>query len=264
MFGSKAREILLLLTYNLVFFSTSFLFRLNFFWSIIGFLVIPSSFIAYRFSGSVKKALLFSFFVGGLVSVPIDYTAQVSGAWLILESIFPFRILGRVTVEAVLWGFFSVFYAVLFYEHFIDQEVSKKIWPSHMNYLASLSIVSTGIFVATLFISPSLIEVPNFYAMFGSIVFGVPIVLEVFEFPDQMKRITRAGAYFFIVTSLYEIAGLKLGWWIFPGSGFTGWVKLFGVTFPIEEFLFYLVIFEMAVISYYNYFEYGFDAGAEI
>ena len=54
---------------------------------------------------------------------------------------------------------------------------------------------------------------------------------------------------------IYEVTALKLGWWIFPGQEFIGYITLFNVSFHIEDLLFWFILFALAILSYYNYFE---------
>ena len=54
---------------------------------------------------------------------------------------------------------------------------------------------------------------------------------------------------------IYDIAALKLGWWTFPGTEFIGWISIAGVSFPIEEFIFWIILFALGVLSYYEYFD---------
>jgi hypothetical protein len=63
------------------------------------------------------------------------------------------------------------------------------------------------------------------------------------------------AAYFFYFNIIYEIVGLRLRWWDFPGTQFVGHVSLFGVTFPFEEFFFWLVLGGFMVLSYFELFD---------
>ena len=54
---------------------------------------------------------------------------------------------------------------------------------------------------------------------------------------------------------MYELTALKLGWWDFPSRDFVGWVSILGTRFPLEEFVFWLCLFAMAILTYYEFFD---------
>jgi hypothetical protein len=45
-----------------------------------------------------------------------------------------------------------------------------------------------------------------------------------------------------------------LGQWSFPGK-FIGWIDLFGVRFPFEEFLIWIVLGAAGVLAWYELFD---------
>lgn len=83
----------------------------------------------------------------------------------------------------------------------------------------------------------------------------IPILLQMFNYPKVFSKFALTAAYFFVFTFMYEIAGLRLGWWAFPGTEFIGWVHIFGVSFPLEEFVFWFMLTAFAALSYYEFFE---------
>jgi len=38
----------------------------------------------------------------------------------------------------------------------------------------------------------------------------------------------------------------------YPGNNYVGWVNLFGITFPIEELLFWMLFYAASLVSYYE------------
>jgi len=52
-----------------------------------------------------------------------------------------------------------------------------------------------------------------------------------------------------------KVTALQLGWWDFPGSNFIGWVSIFNIRFPLEELIFWLFLFAMAILTYYEFFD---------
>ena len=109
------------------------------------------------------------------------------------------------------------------------------------------------VFLAFLILSPSSLNIPYFYLVYGSIFIFLPIVVRLLKYPQETLRFLPAIVYFFYTALLYEIAALKLGWWDFPGNQFIGWISIVGLRFPIEEFIFFVVLFSAAVLSYYKF-----------
>jgi hypothetical protein len=81
-----------------------------------------------------------------------------------------------------------------------------------------------------------------------------PLILFLLRFPRFLSRFVVIGVYFFFVLLVYEITALQIGLWSFPGSHFIGWVNLFGYSFPIEEFAFWMMFATLSVLAYYEYF----------
>ena len=72
--------------------------------------------------------------------------------------------------------------------------------------------------------------------------------------PKMNVKFFKTAAYFFYLTFIYEVTALQLGWWDFPSTNFIGWVSIFNVRFPLEELIFWLFLFAMAILTYYEYF----------
>ena len=51
----------------------------------------------------------------------------------------------------------------------------------------------------------------------------------------------------------FELTALKLDQWRFPGENI-GHVQLFGLLFPFEEFIFWIVFGTPIILSYYELF----------
>jgi hypothetical protein len=232
----------------------SFLFKPNTFGSVILFLGLPSIYLGIRGKEYIKKTALFSFFVGVLTIIVIDYTSHLTGTWFV-PSMFPFRLFKFVSVELILWGFFTIFFIVIFYQYFIDKHTIKKPLGPRMKYLIFIALTLFAVFLFFLFYFPSLLNLPYFYMLFGMVLIFLPFVMHLLKYPKVTSRFFLAAAYFFFLHFTYEIAALKLGWWSFPGPDFIGWVSIFGVSFPFEEFLFWFILLVFAVLSYYEYFD---------
>lgn len=248
-------DLVLILIWPIIATIISFLLSVNAFGSVILFLAIPSIYLSIRGKKYVKKSFFFSIVVSIPAIIVIDYIAHITETWSIPDTIFPFRLFDLVTLEVILWAFFMIYYIVIFYEYFLDKHIKIKSWKPRMWYLASIVIIIFVLFLLFLLNSPESLQIPYFYLVFGTIGILTPIILQLIKKTKIFSKFFLAAAYFFFLTLLYEITGLKLGWWTFPGTEFIGWILIFGVRFPFEEFFFWIMLLAMAVLSYFEFFD---------
>ncbi len=225
--------------------------------SILLFLTVPSLYLGLR--GKLlylKKAIIFTLITTILTIITLDYIAQITGTWLMYpQSIFPFKIIGIVTLEVILWAFFTCFFVIIFYEYFLDKHATKKLWNPKLKYLFMISLIVFAIFLFLFFKLPQVLNIPYFYAAWGVVLLLIPFLFQLLKYPKTTSKFFLATAYFFYLHFIYEITALKLGWWTFPGKEFVGWVSVFGTTFPIEELLFWFILLALGILSYYEYFD---------
>jgi len=233
----------------------SLLFKVNAFGSIILFLFLPAVYLSVRGIKYMKKSLIFSLVVGIPGIIIVEYLAHLSDAWLVPFTIFPIRLFGFVTIESILWAFFLIYYIIMFYEYFLDKHVAKHLWHPHMKYLAMLVLLGVVVFLVLLFYSPNVLKIPYFYLCFGILLILIPIIIELFTYSRLSSKFFKAAAYFFFMTFIYEVTSLKLGIVAFPGTEFIGWVSILGVSFPFEELFFWCMLFTLAALSYYEFFD---------
>ncbi|MBS3134413.1 hypothetical protein J4214_04235 [Candidatus Woesearchaeota archaeon] len=234
----------------------SFVFELNNIASIILFLGVPCLYLTIRAKSHIFKSLYFSLPVSIVGMILIDYIAQKNSSWeMFPDSILSFKFFGLVTFEVILWAFLSVYFIILFYEYFIHHEIVKRNWNPKMKYLMIFLILLMLIFVFFFAINPDFLRIHYFYLIFGTVLFFIPFLLQLFTYPKITQKMFFVGAYFFYFNFIYEVTALKLGWWIFPGQEFIGYVQLFDVAFPIEELLFWFILFALSILSFYEYFD---------
>ena len=154
-----------------------------------------------------------------------------------------------MTAVGLLWALF----AVLFYEHFFDRSHSPRFPKSYNKLLYLFAVLIAGVFI-TYFINPALLVIPYFYFWVSVIFVVIPLIWFLYSRPKFLSRLTVAGVYFFIVLLLFELAALAVGLWTFPGTHFIGWVELFGYSFPMEEFVFWMMFATPSLLAYYEFF----------
>lgn len=251
---NKKLDLILLLIYPIVAVVFSHLLKINAFASVLIFFGLPSLYLTIRGFKYAKRSLVFSLLSSIFLMVVIDYIAHLTGQWVVPNSILP-RIFEYVTIEVVLWAVLNCYLVVIFYEYFIHHHFVNNLYDKK---LRSLFITGVLIFIVFLFLYnlfPHYLYIPYFYFWFGLTLILIPILLQFITHPKLISKFLETAAYFFYLTLTYEITALQLGWWDFPGSQFIGWISIFNIKFPLEELVFWLVLFAMAILTYYEYFD---------
>ncbi len=219
--------------------------------SILLFFGLPSLYLSCRRPDLIRKSLLFAALLSLVPSLMIDYLATLSGTWFTTETIFSFRLLDVVMLEMLPWGFLYVFFMIMFYEHFLDFGKGQDRPSKKTKYLFIWLILLITIFVL---FRNQLVAIDYLYLKGGVVLLALPVITFLSFFSKPWKKFIRAGVYFFALSFLYELVAIKTGQWIFPGQKFIGSIRLLGLSFPFEEFLFWFVIGSSAMLSYYEFF----------
>lgn len=252
-YTSRLKHLVVFVLYPFLASFLSFYLNLNTFESILVFLLIPSLHLSFLLRHSIVKSATFSLLVSTFLFIPIDYVAHATKQWLVPDTIFPFRLFFFVPIEDILWAFLLGYFIIMFYEYFLDGHRDRKMWRPRMKYLGAVFVLVFLIFLLLFFTLPHLLQIPFFYLWMGIIVVLIPVIVELFRRPLLSGKLCLAGAYFFVLSLIYEITALKLGWWSFPSSQFIGWIEVLDVRFPFEEFFFWLMLTAIAALAYYEF-----------
>lgn len=219
------------------------------------YLFLPSVYLSIRYPKFIKVSLLFATITSIPTMIAIDYTAQITQAWLMYpNSIFPFKLFGIVTVEVILWALFSLYFVVIFYEAFLNEHIARKLWKPQVKHYLWILTSAFIVFLFMKYLTPNLLNIPYYYLSWGVALLLVPFVVQAFKFPETTGKIVMAGFYFFYLHFIYEIVAMRLGWWTFPGTEFIGWIEIAQIRFPVEELLFWFVFLALGSLTYFEYF----------
>lgn len=229
-------------------------FRVNFLISMLLFYGSPSLYLVARNSrGATKRALFFA-----CLALPVgivgDYLAATDLSWIIPISVFPIRLFGKISIEGLIWGFLTIFSVTMFYEHFLDKG-RHTVFDKNMKYLACLALIIVTLFLSGYLLNQQLLHIDYLYLKGGFMALFLPAVLFLCFYPRFIGKYVKIMAYFFVIAVLHEITGLQLGHWTFPGNNFIGWVTVSSFKIPLEEMFYYMFIFTVAILSYFEYFD---------
>lgn len=231
----------------------SIILKANFLLSTLLFFGIPDIYLSVRNTQAIKKSLVFSILVGGVGSLVIDYFATTNGSWFIPDSIFSFRIFDIVPIDDLVWGFLLVFNIIMFYEHLLDKG-KHNVKDTKLKYLVVLVIFTLLAFFSIYAFKPSLFEIDYFYIKAGIIIVFLPTISFLSIFPKLISKYVKTGAYFFAQGIIFELTALHLNQWEFNSSEYIGWIELNSLRFPIEELIFWMILFAICMLSYYEFF----------
>ena len=232
----------------------SFNFAVNALLSPVIFYGIPSILLSLLRPSAIKKSLFVSLFILPFMVI-VDYIAEATQAWLwpLPQSMFP-KLFNYVWVEVLVWVFLHIYIVIMFYQYFFEKHILKRFWDRKSEEVLLGTIFISVLFMLVLIVYPKALHIPYWYLVFGTLGILPAVIFEDLKYPMVFQKLLKTAMYFFYINFTYEITALKIGWWSFPSTQFIGYVSFFGVTFPFEEFFFWIVLFTLAALSYYEYF----------
>jgi hypothetical protein len=247
-------DLILLILIPLVSALFSLIFRSNFLTSTLLFFGLPSLYLSLRTKKAIWRSLIFAVSFSIFMVLTVDHLGVLDNSWYVPYSVISSRIFGTIPLEDVIWSFLLTYFIVIFYEHFFDKAKHRDIG-SHLKYFSYITISLLSIFLLLLFSNSKLLKIDYFYLKAGLLFTLIPSLAFLVEFPKFVSKFMKTAPYFFYVGLLVELVGLQLNQWTFPGKHFIGWVTISGQTFPFEELFFFISIFAICVLTYFEFFD---------
>ncbi len=252
---SKKIDLVFVLTFPLAILVLVFFFdiRITYLQSLILIFGVPSLYLSFRAKEKIKKVGLFSLFVSVPVAIIVELIAFWDHAWVVPQSFFSFRLFGFSPIENYIWQFLTVYTILIFYEHFCNKQFQSDI--SKRIKVMNLALYGLAFVAIILFTTKSpLLHIPYPYLWFCIPFFIIPIVLFLGKYPSFFGSFLKVQLFFLYIHTVFETIGVKLGHWMYPSTYYLGWMILFGQRFPIEEFIFVMLLGAFVACSYYEYF----------
>lgn len=244
------------ITTGLVILATIFTtaFNLSFIVSTVLFFAVPALYLFIRKPRPLNRISLASLFFGLILMFEMDFLAELNHVWIVPEPLFG-KLFGITTIDILLWSLLWVFFVVVFYEHFFEHEKGGKISPNFI--FGALPALSVLIVILTLYaLNPEILKFDYAYLILGTssfIPFAIPAIRRVAVMPSLAIRFVKTASFFFFVHLAHEVTAIKLGQWYFPGQ-FIGYVEFADIRFPVEEFVFWVVLSTAILLAEYEYF----------
>ena len=222
--------------------------RGNFFLSIVLYCTIPGVYFSLKRPGITLKAVIVS--AAGMSFVCIlDYIAFLNRAWAI-PTIFPFRILNLIPFEDFFFTFWAVYVTIAASHYFFPRIISAKINKKRVIGSGAFILGFFILFLCLYFFVEDVLIISYYDAWLMFFAFIIPALTLFYKYPSYRVALVSIIAFQFILFLPYEIIAGKLGFWTFPSAQYLGWVHILGFTFPIEEFLEWMIFFAPAALAF--------------
>lgn len=249
--GKRQFDIVILITFFL--FSTLFIwiFKLNNLITTFLYLVVPSLYLLVRYQNFRKRILIFALPVGITLSVTMQYLADFNKAWIWpINPSLPI-IFKHIPLESFLWYPAWLVAVVALYEIFVDYKHPNQKISKNYKWFIIILLGYAIAFIVWLSIGSPTIEYA--YAKLLSLPAIAPVVYILIKKPYLIPRLFKFSLSLLIFTLIYEIIALKVKLWGFPGE-YSGFVDIFGVGIPLEEFILWITLGGASVAAYFETF----------
>lgn len=250
---NTGRYIVRIILWSLFVTLISLVFKLDYMLSIMLFFGVPMVWFSMWKTNYIRRTLIFSI----CLTLPLmgigEYLAVAGHAWYVNTSVLPWRFLGYLTVEDLLLCFLSVYVIVMWYESTFrtDHPITSH---QRLRRLVTISVLLIIGLIVLITIGFNVFTIPDIYAWLAITTLIPPIVISLLRAPYLFRRFVATAIVFGGVLFLFEITGNVLDQWMFPGT-YIGMVNLFDVQFPLEELIFWVVLFPVGVLSYYELYD---------
>jgi len=226
----------------------------NYFESNLLYLGIPCLYLSLRVTPSlVLKSLVFSSVFSLPLGIFVDYIVTADNGWAVPFSIFP-KIFSIVPVEDLLFAFLFTYLSVVFYEYFVDKG-RNHIIESRLHYLVWISIYVTALFSFAYYFFRGALILPYAYLITGIIFLFAPLVYIFLKYPRLLRKYIPVFLYFLLISIFFEYTSLSLGQWEYLGSHYLATVEWFSFSIPVEEIIFFWLLWGPAILAYYEFFD---------
>lgn len=227
------------------------IFELNFLTQAVLLFLAPSIYLIYRKPKSLKRTFAGTFLIGGFFYLFLVLIGNYNNSWFIPDDAitFPYKILGIVELDYMIWGILWIMMMIVSYEHFLERE--QKTTLSKNFYWCLFSIIIADLFlILTFLINPEFLKIPYAYIIVCSLSL-LPVLYACYKKPHLILKIIEVIPFFAVMFFIYEIVGLAIGGWSFSGQ-YIGIVSISNIHFPLEEVIFWFTASSLVVLTDYE------------
>lgn len=228
-------------------------FKVRFLISTILFFAVPALYLFIRKPKQTNR-LAHTLLLGMIFAFALDFLAEINGAWSWApqgQLVFPDKLFGLVPIDVLIWYFCWWLITIVYYEHFFEHNKTDTVSKSFEGVFVFIFSV-TVLMIVIFYINPQILIFPYAYLQLGFLA-CIPFFYLVFKKPHLIGKLFQAGLFSIFLFLSFELTALFLDQWRFPGQ-YIGHVQLFGLQFPFEEFVFWIILGTPVLLSYYELF----------
>ena len=217
----------------------------------LAFCVPPVVYLGWRSPKPWKKILTATLIFGFLFGSFFEFIQQFNRSYIIAATVIP-KIFGFLSLDFVVWHLLMAAYVFTFYEHFINK-VKSDIVSSRAKVIIIIAIIVLTVTIGLHYAHPSALHFSYAYAYFGTVAVIAPFVL-AYKKPQLIRDMTLIAPFFLFFYFVIEWVGVPRHWWIYPGHYYIGWMTVGSLHFPIEELVYWMLLYPAALVAYYKIF----------
>lgn len=218
----------------------------------IAWFLVPALYLIARQKKNLLKISCATIFIG-LLTIGMDLFLLHNHAWEPYQSSFSLHIF-RAPVEEITWFFSHIFYILVWYEHFLDDERVFRLSP-RIRLLIVGSIAFFCFVLLAIYPFPGTSHIRYAYSVFGVLTMIPMFAYFLLARRSLLKKFLPLAIFFFLFALGMEIRAVQFGLWSFHDiRNYLGLVTLFSATFPIEEVLFWMALGPSVALAYYELF----------
>ncbi len=250
----RALDALMLLIYFLAVISFTLWYQPGLLLGHVLYFILPGFYLTFRYWKENSWILIFGIALGVCMGSVLQVAATLNAVW-IHNHIFQFLTWNGVPFEALAWYVMWIGFTACVYNAFFNRHHHRQIsfCRSHPKFLLLCGAVS-GATALFLFLHPEVFIIPHAYLIFGSGLVILPLILIFYFHPRIFKEVFTAAAFLSIFALIYEIVGLHVGWWQFPGE-YLYTFPFAGVMIPLEEMLLWVALGSLCILAEFEELE---------
>lgn len=210
------------------------------------YVTVPAIYLLVKYEKLRKNILIFALPTGIVFSIVSQYLGEYNDAWTWPSSTLKFAT--YLHVESIIWGIATIAVVLGMYRILFDYKHKHNFERNYKKLIAILfsAFLALGVWI---FFAPTKLEYA--YAKLFSFPMISVIIYTLVKRPYLFSRLLKLSLFFITFAVVYEILALKLGYWSFPGE-YSGFVRIFDVSIPLEEFILWLALGAASIASAYE------------
>lgn len=214
------------------------------------FFVPAALYLSLRRKDIILRSSIFAFGVT-IISILTDYLAERDQSWVSTSS-YNVRIARYVPIEALIWVLLFTYLIIAYFLYFFDP-TKHKIIGKRMP-IGFIVVAAVLVWLGLTAVIDVHFKIDWFYIKFGLLIIFLPLVAFTISFPEYLRTFIKIMPYFVFVGLLNILVGLEAGHWHYPGHHYIGWVQLGSYRFPLEELVFWIILYAPFLVSQYEFF----------